>query len=439
MSRWRSTSSRRRSSEMEGDEEEIQWDLFLKHHAKGSWWGRWTSYDYMGDVIDETVASVDLIPQTIPTEETTTAEKATSSVQHSHRIVMGSIESDCETCFDSVNIKSMPIATYYQKGTFFSSNNNNSNNPTSNQRKKRNMRCGGVGMVIGPTILKSGAISTELILSHGNGRLRVIFQHAPVWERNVEPGSCPPQGLKLYRTIISRETLQHPSTSSPNNDNTLVVNVSPPTPQLERQNPPSPGNPRFFRPVPPYAWHAQWSGTSWTWGPTTGNRGWSINQMEEADAWHGRPMGDIDGTWSLRLPGGILLQSPRVILAGGNTAGLCRLAWLPEDDNHPHPAKLLRLEAGIVALEPILDQTNDDDDTMMMIGFYPPSLTSYRCDILTKTGELENASIMDKLRNQDELLRPNDESNNNNNNNNGSGGDDQGNSGLDAIRDALKF
>merc|ERR1719437_123363 len=42
------------------DDPAIQWELFNKHHAKGSWKGVWTSYDYIGDVIDETVASVDL-------------------------------------------------------------------------------------------------------------------------------------------------------------------------------------------------------------------------------------------------------------------------------------------------------------------------------------------------------------------------------------------
>lgn len=35
----------------------LQWDLFTRYHAAdGEWWGTWTSYDYMGDVIDSTVA-----------------------------------------------------------------------------------------------------------------------------------------------------------------------------------------------------------------------------------------------------------------------------------------------------------------------------------------------------------------------------------------------
>ncbi len=36
----------------------LQWDLFTKHHAKdGEWWGTWTTYDYMGDVKDSTIAA----------------------------------------------------------------------------------------------------------------------------------------------------------------------------------------------------------------------------------------------------------------------------------------------------------------------------------------------------------------------------------------------
>ena len=32
----------------EGDDSSIQWELFNKHHAKGSWKGVWTTYDTLG-------------------------------------------------------------------------------------------------------------------------------------------------------------------------------------------------------------------------------------------------------------------------------------------------------------------------------------------------------------------------------------------------------
>lgn len=37
----------------------LQWDLFTRHHAvDGEWWGSWNTYDYMGDVVDSTVAGL---------------------------------------------------------------------------------------------------------------------------------------------------------------------------------------------------------------------------------------------------------------------------------------------------------------------------------------------------------------------------------------------
>ena len=155
------------------DDPTIQWDLFNKHHAKGSWKGVWTSYDYIGDVIDETIASVDL-----NLKENNKGDKV---IDHTHTIVVGAKRSDCKTCFDSMEQKTLPVAQYTQENIL--------------QRS----RLAGVSMVNGPSIVRSGAMATELILQHGDGRVRVTFQHAPVWEQGVEPGSCPPQGLKVIQ------------------------------------------------------------------------------------------------------------------------------------------------------------------------------------------------------------------------------------------------
>ena len=79
-------------------------------------------------------------------------------------------------------------------------------------------------------------------------------------------------------------------------------------------------------------------------------------------------------------------------------AGLCRLAWMPEDEGEVGSvadgsrAKLLRVEASVSALEPIISE----DDQDMMVGFYPPSLGSLRTDILEKMGELEGVSLEER-------------------------------------------
>lgn len=304
------------------DDTKAQWALFQKHHI-GCWKGVWTTYDYLGDVLDETVASVNV-------------EKEGDVISQSHTIVVGASRSDCATCFDSFETKTMHVASYTPE----------------NLRKSR---FAANGMVNGPTLLRSGAMATELVLSFGDGRVRVTFQHGPVWERGVEPGSCPPQGLKLIRVMIAREAKRDTA----------------PTAETEAAEVPGDGNPVFFRPVPPFNWHKKWGGSSWTWGPSSGNRGWSIEELEGMDMWHGNAPTEL---WNLRLPGGLFVQCPRIV-AGGDVS-LLRCAWLPTDQD------LLRVEAGILALAPM--DINDDS----VVGFAPPSLASLRCDVLKNRGDL---------------------------------------------------
>jgi hypothetical protein len=107
-------------------------------------------------------------------------------------------------------------------------------------------------------------------------------------------------------------------------------------------------------------------------------------------------MGDSSSVWSLRLPGGVLIQCPRVVVGG--VSGLCRLAWMPEDDGEEgtitdgNKAKLLRVEASVMALEPVISE----EDENMMVGFYPPTLGSLRCDMLEKVGELEGETLQER-------------------------------------------
>jgi hypothetical protein len=71
---------------------------------------------------------------------------------------------------------------------------------------------------------------------------------------------------------------------------------------------------------------------------------------------------------------------------------------MPEDEGEVgtvgdgNTAKLLRVEASVSALEPIIS----DEDETMMVGFYPPTLGSLRTDILEKIGELEGVSLEER-------------------------------------------
>jgi hypothetical protein len=218
-------------------------------------------------------------------------------------------------------------------------------------------------------------VATELVLAHTNSRVRIVFQHAPVWARGIEPGSCPPQGLKLIRCLVARETLVVPLSTTATSQHPIIM-------------PGSGHHPIFDRSVPPFDWHKKWSGTSWTWGPEAGDRGWSIPELEiGADDWHG--CAPVEA-WNLRLPGGIFIQLPRVVT--GDAIERCRLAWMPDADT------LLRLEAGILALQPILDEDAYDSP---VVGFELPSLASLRSDILQKMGDLEDVPSFVKQQQED--------------------------------------
>ena len=116
------------------DDSGIQWELLKKHHARGSWKGIWTTYDYIGDVAMETVASVDCVLQTDD------GSNSSEVVDVSHNIVVGAQRSDCATCFDTMEAKTIPVATY---------------TPDSFQARKT--RLGACGMVVGPSLLRSGS------------------------------------------------------------------------------------------------------------------------------------------------------------------------------------------------------------------------------------------------------------------------------------------
>lgn len=263
----------RESTEARNAEADLQWKLFQRYHAivesdtvqtddddtttsaEAHWRGTWTTHDYIGDVVDEVVASVDY---SIPQESVSSEE-----VMQTHTIITSEKVSDCKTCFDSKDTKTFPVALH-RYGDFGMSN---------QDIDKNNVRCASCAMVSGPTVLRStGAMCTELVLSHGSKhRLRVAFQHGPVWkaEEQKEEGEDgdpqrPPDGLRLFRTTVSRETLGWVGGDDAVSDGQY-------------------GDPAMRRGVPPFFWHNKWAGTSWTWGPTTGDRGWQIEELEDID------------------------------------------------------------------------------------------------------------------------------------------------------------
>lgn len=310
---------------------QAEWEVF-RETCEGKWQAMWQTYNFIGDVEDETSLRVEL-------------QGNEEELVLSHVFQVASIKSDCETCHDSEEERRMDVAKY------------------SKGRIGRNYVVGD-GFVNGPVVLRNGAMSTELALRYGDGRVRVSVQHAPVWLKGNE-GQGPPDALKFFRCVVMREALR----------------TQAPTPKGEKAQPPTAGNPVFWRPVTPFKWHALWGGTTITRGVTQGVKAWEVKELEEVDAWHGRPRGDDPNVWTLRLPGGILVQVPTLVRAG--EIETFRVAWLPTDE------KLVRVEAKVMALQ------SSEELADGSVRILPPSLLFGQVDAFDRLGNLPNIGTLD--------------------------------------------
>jgi hypothetical protein len=83
---------------------------------------------------------------------------------------------------------------------------------------------------------------------------------------------------------------------------------------------------------------------------------------------------------------------PKLVTASDGTttttAALFRLAWLANPDH------LLRIEAGIVALQPILRDDPDGNGDAVVVGLEPPRLVSLRCDMLQNRDLIRTAATV---------------------------------------------
>ena len=108
--------------------------------------------------------------------------------------------------------------------------------------------CAGAGMVCGPSLLRSGLVSTELLLRHGASRLRVTVQHAPAEgkDASAEPA------LLCYRCVVARERCD--------------AALGAPTREVEQQRwadvetPADGDDTHFWRGQSPWAWRRTWKG-----------------------------------------------------------------------------------------------------------------------------------------------------------------------------------
>jgi hypothetical protein len=399
----------RQQEEEEDDSEDdhVQWSLFQRHHV-GAWNGLWTTVNDMADVLDETVARTILEEHVVLDRSgddgnnnkggPTDASSSSSSlgVRHAHVIPVASTASHCVTCFDNpaAETRTLEVATYRPD--------------TLLTRSK--IRLASRGIVVGPKIMPTTkSMALEIGVRFGNARVRARIVMAPVWEPGVLPMSCPPHALRVAQITLHREVLAGAVVADDDdNDDEEASDDYYPTPQSEeaqyevmqkkmqqqkRNNanhdgedsstssssslplppPPPPSFVRFHRGVPPFAWHKDWRGTAWTWGPQAGDRGWQLDQVELQDQWHGNNPVE---RWNWRTKT-VYVQLPKLVTS--DETALFRMAWLADPDH------LLRIEAGVLALQPVFGSNDDDDDgneKAQVVGLEPPRLVSLRCDTL---------------------------------------------------------
>ncbi|KAH8065345.1 hypothetical protein JL721_8304 [Aureococcus anophagefferens] len=192
--------------------------------------------------------------------------------------------------------------------------------------------CAGAGMCSGPSLLRSGLMSTELILRHGASRLRVTLQHAPA--EPAEGSELDAPALLCYRCVVSRERC----------DGSLGA----PTREIEAKRWDD-----VERGAGKESEIPNFKGSDLGRFPLR----FLLDEVEPDDLWH-EFMRTGEASYNLVLPGGIRIQAPQVVQS--SVPAPMRVAWMPNGD------ELLRAEAVVVALEPT------DDDRR----FLPPKLVT---------------------------------------------------------------
>jgi len=238
----------------------------------------------------------------------------------SQTVMVASIGSDCEKCFDSSEARVMPLGA------------------VSKESGLGRITVVGPSLVTGPSVLrKSGAMSTEVGLRYGDGRVVVVFQHAPAWARdNPTPGQGPPDALDLFRVIVRREALRDEAPSPAYEAKVSKAAAEKASSAEEAATIEAADGVKFWRGVPPYKWAQEddglvWQGSTYSWEQAVGDDGShsasdttnkangggaKVNSSRKLsfevaeDVWHERFAGDDENTWHLRLPGGVLLQAP---------------------------------------------------------------------------------------------------------------------------------
>ncbi|CAM9704129.1 unnamed protein product [Scytosiphon promiscuus] len=238
-----------------------EWDDYTTHHV-GRWRGLWSTYDTAGakqgdpDRMDTTIS---LSPDG-------------GTIKHVNTLFIGSVDSECSTCHDSVETRDIP-AGQFTKETF---------------RQRASSGC----YLSGPGVTRRGDMTTEVGLRlDKDRRIRVLVSHRPVFN-----GVEPPAQLRLERIVVVREMCA-----------------------LQEQGPPPIDSCwSFDRP----SWLGLWRGNAMVLNESLdagGSLEWTEDTVAPNHLRKCRCSGakdDDDARALLEFDGGVLLDAPTVVDAG---------------------------------------------------------------------------------------------------------------------------
>lgn len=305
-----------------------EWSEYTASHA-GKWRGVWTTYDPAGVQQDE--------PDRIDT--TLELSRDGTHLRHVNTLYVGSVGSECNTCFDSVETKEV-LVEECTKDTF-------------------RQRASGAAYLSGPGVARRGDMITEVGVRDQDRRVRCVILHRPQFN-----GREPPSQLSLERIVIVRET------------------------QASREEDASPSVEPLWSEVGQSDWPGPWRGRSMILegdtevGAVSGGMVWVEESLLPGHL-------DKHGCWgaaenshvSLKLDGGICVEAPAIVSAGEPAELGVRWTIGPRNAVGATRKRVVQTKVRLEALTRIVD-TAQGADGVEQIRISPPKLLRFAVEHL---------------------------------------------------------
>ena len=261
---------------------------------------------------------------------TTLLTKVITWNAYSHRRFVGSVDSECTTCHDSVETRDIPVGKY-TKETF---------------RQRAASGC----FLSGPGVTRRGDMKTEVGLPVDHDRrVRVVVSHRPVFN-----GVEPPSQLSLERVVVVSEI------------------------RAREQSPPAiDPSWSFDRP----SWLGLWRGDAKILDSEAGGSlAWKEEAIPPSHLRKCRCSGaggdSSDSHSSFEFDGGVRVEVPRLVDAGTPAEMMVRLA-VGRESKAAAPNRVVQTKVKFEALSRVVDTAENS------VRISPPALLGFAVETLT--------------------------------------------------------